>query len=188
MWDDSCYAPAHLLPGLGRRLREIRKRQGLTQRQVAEQCHLSTNYVSELERGLRNPSLTTLSRLAGAGLAVDLATLFSGMTHQPTAAAGDPRAVVEELQAVEGYGNAIARARDGAGLGSGYGHGVEQRRGKAEGPGEERGEGPGAEADSGRGDRAGSLEDLVGRMTRWERKRMRALLLARADTLDTAQS
>lgn len=50
----------------GRRLREIRKEHGLTQEALAESADLSGNYISDLELGLKVPSLTILVRLSQA--------------------------------------------------------------------------------------------------------------------------
>jgi len=50
----------------GRRLRELRKERGLTQEALAESADLSGNYISDLELGLKVPSLTILVRLSQA--------------------------------------------------------------------------------------------------------------------------
>lgn len=50
----------------GRRLRELRKKRGLTQEALAESADLSGNYISDLELGLKVPSLTILVRLSQA--------------------------------------------------------------------------------------------------------------------------
>lgn len=50
----------------GRRLREIRKERGLTQEALAESADLSGNYISDLELGLKVPSLTILVQLSQA--------------------------------------------------------------------------------------------------------------------------
>jgi transcriptional regulator with XRE-family HTH domain len=50
----------------GRRLRELRKARGLTQEALAEAADLSGNYISDLELGLKVPSLTILVRLSDA--------------------------------------------------------------------------------------------------------------------------
>ena len=50
----------------GRRLRELRKERGLTQEELAESADLSGNYISDLELGLKVPSLTILVRLSQA--------------------------------------------------------------------------------------------------------------------------
>ena len=50
----------------GRRLRDLRKARGLTQEALAEAADLSGNYISDLELGLKVPSLTILVRLSEA--------------------------------------------------------------------------------------------------------------------------
>ena len=50
----------------GRRLRELRKARGLSQEALAEAADLSGNYISDLELGLKVPSLTILVRLSEA--------------------------------------------------------------------------------------------------------------------------
>ena len=50
----------------GRRLRELRKQRDLTQEALAESADLSGNYISDLELGLKVPSLTILVRLSQA--------------------------------------------------------------------------------------------------------------------------
>ena len=64
----------------GRRLRELRKARGLTQEALAESADLSGNHISDLELGLKVPSLTILVRLS---LALDVATpeLLSDFTR-----------------------------------------------------------------------------------------------------------
>jgi len=55
-------APA--LKRFGKSLQAQRKRSGLTQEQLAELCEFDPTYISLLERGLRNPSLSTVATLA----------------------------------------------------------------------------------------------------------------------------
>lgn len=50
----------------GERLRHVRKRRGLTQEELANLAHLAGPYISDMERGLKVPSLTTILRLAVA--------------------------------------------------------------------------------------------------------------------------
>ena len=47
-------------------VRRRRERAGLTQENLAFEADLHTTYISLLERGLRNPSLATVERLAEA--------------------------------------------------------------------------------------------------------------------------
>jgi transcriptional regulator with XRE-family HTH domain len=49
---------------LGKAIREIRIDQGLSQEAMALEANLHPTYVSGIERGLRNPSFTSLLRLA----------------------------------------------------------------------------------------------------------------------------
>lgn len=49
---------------LGRRLKQLRARLGLTQDALAEQVQISPKYLSNIERGRENPTLDTLLRLA----------------------------------------------------------------------------------------------------------------------------
>lgn len=50
----------------GERLRHVRKRRGLTQEELAERADLAGPYISDMERGMKVPSLTTVLRLAMA--------------------------------------------------------------------------------------------------------------------------
>jgi HTH-type transcriptional regulator/antitoxin HipB len=59
---------------VGRALRELRKRAGLTQEQVAERMGTSSTYLSRLEAGQRDIRLSTVLRLLDA-LGADLRQL-----------------------------------------------------------------------------------------------------------------
>ena len=60
---------------LGQRVRELRLLRGWPQEDLGVQCNLDRTYVSGIERGVRNPTLTVISALA-AGLRVSVAELF----------------------------------------------------------------------------------------------------------------
>jgi len=51
---------------LSRNLRQVRLDRRLSQEDLAELVGLDRTYISDLERGLRNPSLKTLARVAAA--------------------------------------------------------------------------------------------------------------------------
>lgn len=51
---------------LGRNVRSYRKAKGMTQEQLALDAGMERSYVSDLERGMRNPSVRALGRLADA--------------------------------------------------------------------------------------------------------------------------
>jgi transcriptional regulator with XRE-family HTH domain len=49
---------------VGRNVRRIRQKNGLTQEQLAELSGFSQQYISGLEKGRRNPTILTLYELA----------------------------------------------------------------------------------------------------------------------------
>lgn len=51
---------------LGHTIREFRKRQGLSQEALAEKAGLHRTYIGSVERGERNVTVTSLSRIAKA--------------------------------------------------------------------------------------------------------------------------
>jgi transcriptional regulator with XRE-family HTH domain len=51
---------------VGRNFARIRREKGLTQEQVEEKSGFSQQYLSDLERGRRNPTIITLYELAQA--------------------------------------------------------------------------------------------------------------------------
>ncbi len=51
---------------LGVNVRHYRKLRGLSQEQLALEAGMERSYVSDLERGTRNPSVRALGRLAAA--------------------------------------------------------------------------------------------------------------------------
>jgi len=65
--------PANLR--LGQRVRELRLAEGWSQEELGARCGLDRTYVSGIERGVRNPTLSVIESLA-AGLKVPIADLF----------------------------------------------------------------------------------------------------------------
>ncbi|WP_081992516.1 helix-turn-helix domain-containing protein [Collimonas arenae] len=62
----------------GERIRELRKERALSQEGFAHMCGFDRTYISGIERGLRNPSLSAIETLAKA-LSITVAQLFSGL-------------------------------------------------------------------------------------------------------------
>jgi transcriptional regulator with XRE-family HTH domain len=60
---------------VGQRLRTFRERQGWSLRVLAEQCGLSINAISRIERGENSPTVSSLQRLASA-LGVPITEFF----------------------------------------------------------------------------------------------------------------
>ena len=64
---------------LGEHVRNIRKKRGITLKELAEKTGLSIGYISQIERNLTDPSLSTLRKLSAA---LDIPTyLFMGGEH-----------------------------------------------------------------------------------------------------------
>lgn len=66
----------------GARIRELRQAQGLTQEDLAERCGLFRTYMSRIETGVANPTLTMIHALA-ISLGVPVAALFSADVVAP---------------------------------------------------------------------------------------------------------
>lgn len=51
---------------LGHKVRELRKEKGWTQEKLEEHSGLDRTYISDIERGVRNPSIKSLEKIAKA--------------------------------------------------------------------------------------------------------------------------
>lgn len=51
---------------VGQRIKDLRTKQGLSQEEFAFRCELDRTYITSLERGKRNISLTNLEKIAKA--------------------------------------------------------------------------------------------------------------------------
>ena len=67
---------------LGRRIRQRREDLGLSQEALAFAADVHRTYVTQLENGMRNPSIETTAKLALA-LGVDVSDLTSGLQALP---------------------------------------------------------------------------------------------------------
>lgn len=65
-----------VLISFGKKVRELRNNQQLSQESLAEKSGLHRNYIGMVERGERNPSLININKLAKA-LNVSLSELFN---------------------------------------------------------------------------------------------------------------
>lgn len=75
---------------LGRAVQAVRRRQGLTQEQVSAAAGLHPTYVSDIERGARNPSWEVMTRLA-AGMGVTIAEVARAYDERETPEASAAR-------------------------------------------------------------------------------------------------
>lgn len=67
---------------LGLRVKELRAEKSITQEELAERSGMFRTYMSRIESGLANPTLTVLYTLAGA-LEVPISDLFVVATRPP---------------------------------------------------------------------------------------------------------
>lgn len=67
---------------LGLRLKQLRAEYPLTQEELADRCGLFRTYMSRIESGLANPTLTVLHALA-QGLEVELGVLLAMPDAKP---------------------------------------------------------------------------------------------------------
>jgi transcriptional regulator with XRE-family HTH domain len=81
-------SPAHA--AFGQAIRAIRSRRGVSQESLALQCGLDRTYISGIERGTRNPSLTNILKLAAA-LDVRPDELFAGIHNDLSSPGEDSR-------------------------------------------------------------------------------------------------
>ena len=63
---------------LGKRIVYLRKKRKMSQLQLSVESEINKNYISDLERGKRNPSLMILNRIAIA-LKIDMSELLKGI-------------------------------------------------------------------------------------------------------------
>ena len=85
---------------VGARMRQLRRARRLTQEQLAERAGLSYKFVGELERGLGNPTLTTLAALSEA-LGVGLVDLLALETDRPRLSPRQASQVREAIASIE---------------------------------------------------------------------------------------
>lgn len=64
---------------LGKKITFLRKKRKMSQLDLALESNINKNYISDLERGKRNPSLMILDRISKA-LKVDMSTLLDGIS------------------------------------------------------------------------------------------------------------
>ena len=63
---------------LGYRIRYLRQQKGMSIEELALDAEVNRNYLGDLERGTRNPTVVVLNRIAKA-LGIELSTLFEGI-------------------------------------------------------------------------------------------------------------
>ena len=64
----------------GKRIQYLRKNKKMSQEELAFESDINKNYLSDLERGTRNPTLKIIEKLC-IGLNVSFEDLFKGIGH-----------------------------------------------------------------------------------------------------------
>lgn len=63
---------------LGKRIQYLRSNRKMSQEDLALESEINKNYLSDLERGCRNPTVKVLAKIA-RGLGISLSDLFKGV-------------------------------------------------------------------------------------------------------------
>jgi transcriptional regulator with XRE-family HTH domain len=88
---------------LGQRIREVRRRNNVTLRELAEEVGVTESFVSQVERGVANPSMATLRRIADA-LGATVASLFVGIESSGMVVrAGERKRMAHPAGSVDDY-------------------------------------------------------------------------------------
>ena len=67
---------------VGRKIRQFRRKAGLTIEELADRAQIHPNYLGDIERGRRNPALENLEKIA-KGLNQPLSEVFSSIELAP---------------------------------------------------------------------------------------------------------
>jgi len=86
------------LATIGSRIRKAREDLGLSQEALASRARLNTSYLSQIERGKKEPSLTVLRRVAAA-VNLTLSEVFAGDELDPSTDA-QVREIVAALESL----------------------------------------------------------------------------------------
>lgn len=84
---------------IGKRIRNYRTQLKLSQEELAEKCSLHPTYIGQVERGEKNATIESISKIA-AGLNVPLSTLFEnleGITTVEKSCAGEAYDLIQAL-------------------------------------------------------------------------------------------
>jgi transcriptional regulator with XRE-family HTH domain len=96
---------------LGQRIRQVRQKKGMTLREAAEAAAVSESFLSQVERGLANPSVASLRRIADA-IHEPVASFFVGEPPQGMLVrVKDRRRLVHPMGMLEDYLLTPAAAR-----------------------------------------------------------------------------
>ncbi len=70
----------------GKAIKQERIKKGITQEELAHRCGLDRTYISRIERGFKNPTLSVVWDVATIGLEISFLSLMEVVIHNlPTA-------------------------------------------------------------------------------------------------------
>ena len=101
---------------LGQRIREVRQKKGMTLREAAVAADVSESFLSQVERGLANPSVASLRRIADA-MGERVASFFVG--EPPSSGGRECAGLTTDLDAAFSSGRSLEEHRRRAGYDSG---------------------------------------------------------------------
>lgn len=84
---------------IGRRLRNYRTQQKLSQEELAERCGLHPTYIGQVERGEKNATIESISKIA-SGLTIPLSTLFENIEDYTSDDSNYPATAYSLVQSV----------------------------------------------------------------------------------------
>jgi transcriptional regulator with XRE-family HTH domain len=90
------------LSDLGSRLKDEREKQGLTQQTLAGKANTKQDYIAQLERGSRNPSLRTFMNILSA-LDISVDYLLYGTSKERTEAMAEVASYYEIVRFMSKY-------------------------------------------------------------------------------------
>ncbi len=85
----------------GERIRDQRVQLGISQETLAELSGIHWTALGKIERGLRNPSLHNIIKIA-SGLAVDPGTLLAGLTRADLGALAEKESAADRIRRSRG--------------------------------------------------------------------------------------
>ena len=86
---------------IGKKIKSLRLQRGLTQEELADRCELSKSFISQLERDLASPSITTLADILES-LGTDLKTFFTDDGEEKVIFGEDDIFVKEDPMGIRG--------------------------------------------------------------------------------------
>lgn len=65
----------------GKAIKQEREKQRITQEELADRCSLDRTYISRIERGYKNPTLSVVWDIATVGLEISFLSLMAVVIH-----------------------------------------------------------------------------------------------------------